>query len=46
MGISVWAYFFFTVLLGAVFAGIIAYNYMPSRKRAVEEPKYRMLQDD
>lgn len=46
MEISGWAYFLFTVLLGAVFAGIIFYNYRPSRKRAVEEPKYRMLQDD
>jgi cbb3-type cytochrome oxidase subunit 3 len=46
MGTSIWAYFLFTVLLGAVFAGIVLYNYRPSRKRAVEEPKYRMLQDD
>lgn len=46
MDASIWEYLFFTITLGVVFAGIIIYNYMPSRKNTVEEPKYRMLQDD
>lgn len=46
MDASMWGYLFFTLVLGGVFAGIIVYNYMPSRKSSVEEPKYRMLQDD
>jgi len=46
MSVSAWAYFFFTVLLGAVFAGIIVYYYSRKRREAVEAPKYRMLADD
>jgi len=46
MDFSMWGYLGFTIALGVVFAGIIIYNYMPSRKKNVEEPKYRMLQDD
>ena len=39
-------YLVFTVLMAAVFAGIVAYYYGRRRERRVEEPKYRMLQED
>lgn len=40
------AYLLFTGAMLAVLAGIAIYNYMPSRKRVVEDPKYRMLDDN
>jgi cytochrome c oxidase cbb3-type subunit 3 len=40
------AYTVFTLLLAAVFAGIVLHYYNPGRKKEVEEPKYRMLLDD
>jgi cytochrome c oxidase cbb3-type subunit 3 len=40
------AYSLFTVVLAAIFAGIIFYYYNPGRKKEVEEPKYRMLRDE
>jgi cytochrome c oxidase cbb3-type subunit 3 len=40
------AYSLFTLLLAAIFAGIIFYYYNPVRKKEVEEPKYRMLSDE
>lgn len=43
---EVWAYFIFTVTLVVVFVGIIIHYYRPGRKKRVEEPKYRMLDDD
>jgi cbb3-type cytochrome oxidase subunit 3 len=46
MSFSAWAYFVFTVLLGAVFTGIIVYYYSRKRREVVEAPKYRMLADD
>ena len=46
MGFSGWAYFLFTVGLGAILAGIIIHYFSPSRKKDVENPKYRMLDDD
>lgn len=46
MSFSAWAYFLFTVLLGAVFAGIIVHYYSRKRRETVEAPKYRMLADD
>ncbi|HBX42927.1 MAG TPA: CcoQ/FixQ family Cbb3-type cytochrome c oxidase assembly chaperone [Deltaproteobacteria bacterium] len=46
MSFSAWAYFLFTVLLGAVFAGIIVHYYSRKRRETVEAPKYRMLSDD
>jgi hypothetical protein len=39
-------YLAFTALLAVVFAGIVAYYYGRRRFDRVEEPKYRMLQDD
>jgi cbb3-type cytochrome oxidase subunit 3 len=45
-GFSIWTYLGFTVLLGVVFIGIIIYYYSPGRKKKVENPKYRMLDDD
>ena len=46
MSFSAWAYFFFTVLLGVIFAGIIVYYYSRKRRETVEAPKYRMLADE
>ena len=46
MSFSAWAYFFFTVLLGVIFTGIIVYYYSRKRVERVEAPKYRMLADD
>lgn len=46
MSIFAWAYFLFTVLLAAVFAGIVAHYYSRKRRENVEAPKYRMLTDD
>jgi cbb3-type cytochrome oxidase subunit 3 len=41
-----WAYFLFGAALVVIFACIIAYYYRPKRKGHVEEPKFRMLDDD
>lgn len=46
MNFQIIAYTVFTLLLAAVFAGIIAYYYNPKRKEEVEEPKHRMLRND
>jgi len=46
MGLKAWLYFGFTSLLVAVFIGIIVYYYRAKRKHRVEEPKYRMLDED
>ncbi len=46
MSTSAWAYFAFTVLLVAVFAGIIAHYYSRNRRDTVEAPKYRMLTEE
>jgi cbb3-type cytochrome oxidase subunit 3 len=46
MSLSPWAYFLFTVALGAVFAGIIVRTYSRKRRESMEAPKYRMLADD
>ena len=46
MSFSALAYFLFTVLLAAVFAGIVVYYYSRKRRDRVEAPKYRMLTDD
>jgi cbb3-type cytochrome oxidase subunit 3 len=40
------AYTVFTIMLAAVFAGIVIYYYNPRRKDEVEEPKHRMLRND
>ncbi|NTU91719.1 MAG: cbb3-type cytochrome c oxidase subunit 3 [Chlorobiaceae bacterium] len=46
MNFQVIAYTAFTLVLAAVFAGIIIYYYNPKRKQQVEAPKHRMLDDD
>jgi cbb3-type cytochrome oxidase subunit 3 len=46
MSLRAMLYLGFTVLLAAVFAGIVAYYYGRRRFERVEEPKYRMLQED
>lgn len=46
MNLQVIAYTAFTLILVAVFAGIIIYYYNPRRKDEVERPKHRMLRDD
>lgn len=46
MGLKAWLYFGFTALLAAVLAGIMVYYFRSKRKERVEEPKYRMLDDD
>ena len=43
---SGWLYSGFTLLMACVLAGIILYNFQEKRKNKVEEPKYRMLDDD
>ncbi len=43
---SGWIYFGFTVLMFAVFIGIVIHYYNPKRKESVEKPKYRILDDD
>ncbi len=39
-------YFGFTALLAVVLAVIMAYYFSAKRKDKVEEPKYRMLDED
>ena len=39
-------YLIYGIILVVVFAGIVIYFYTPKRKDKVEEPKYRMLDDD
>lgn len=46
MSFAAWAYLLFTVVLGAVFAGIIVHYYSRKRCETVEAPKHRMLSDD
>jgi cytochrome c oxidase cbb3-type subunit 3 len=40
------AYSLFTLVLAAIFAGIVFYYFNPRRKKEVEEPKYRMLSEE
>ena len=40
------AYFIFGLVLVVLFAGIIAFYYSKKRHKKVEEPKYKMLDDD
>ena len=40
------AYFLYGLTLCAALAAIIAYYYARRRKHAVEDAKYRMLEDD
>jgi cbb3-type cytochrome oxidase subunit 3 len=40
------AYLAFTIVLAVVMAGIMLYYFNPKRKKEVEEPKYRMLDDE
>ncbi|HWR00714.1 MAG TPA: cbb3-type cytochrome c oxidase subunit 3 [Chlorobaculum sp.] len=40
------AYTVFTLIMAAVFAGIVIYYYNPRRKEQVEKPKHRMLDND
>lgn len=46
MGLKAWLYFGFTSILAAAFASVIVYYFRARRKDRVEEPKYRMLDDD
>jgi cbb3-type cytochrome oxidase subunit 3 len=39
-------YLGFTILLTVVLMGIMVYYYRGKRKKKVEEPKYRMLDED
>jgi hypothetical protein len=43
---SGWLYAGFTVLLVCILAGIMIYHFQAKRKYRMEEPKYRMLDDD
>jgi cbb3-type cytochrome oxidase subunit 3 len=40
------AYFLFSLSLVIIFAVIIVYYYSKKRHKKIEEPKYRMLDDD
>jgi cbb3-type cytochrome oxidase subunit 3 len=44
--ISGWIYFAITTLLFIVFVGIVIYYFSPRRKQKVEDPKYKMLDDE
>jgi len=46
MNFSQIAYVAFTIVLALVMAGIIIYYFNPKRKKKVEEPKYRILEED
>lgn len=46
MDVNVGAYLVFGIILVITFAGIILYYYSRNRKTKVEEPKFRMLDDD
>ncbi len=46
MTVQQWVYFGFTALLVAVLAGTMIYYFRRKRKDRVEQPKYRMLEDD
>lgn len=46
MNFAAWAYIFFTFSLVVVFVFIIFHYYNPRRKKDVEAPKHRMLDDD
>ena len=46
MGLKAWLYFGFTTLLTVVLAYIIIYYFRGKRKDGVEQPKYRMLEED
>ena len=41
-----WLYFGFTTVLVVVLMGITVYYFRDKRKKTVEEPKYRMLDED
>jgi cbb3-type cytochrome oxidase subunit 3 len=43
---SGWIYFGGTVALFIAFVVAVVYYFSPKRKSKVEEPKFRMLQDD
>lgn len=46
MAWKAWIYFGFTIVLACAFIGVVIYYYRTERKANVEEPKYRMLDDD
>jgi cbb3-type cytochrome oxidase subunit 3 len=46
MNDSIWTFPLYTLMLAAVFAGIIVYYFNPKRKGKVEGPKHNMLKDD
>lgn len=46
MSFNAWLYFGFTAILTIVLAGIMVYYFRNRRKERIEEPKYRMLDDD
>ncbi len=46
MAMKEFIYYGFTIVLVCVFIGIVIYFYRPKRKAKVEQPKYRMLDDD
>jgi cbb3-type cytochrome oxidase subunit 3 len=46
MAWKAWLYFGFTTVLVVVLTGITVYYFRDKRKKTVEEPKYRMLDDD
>jgi cbb3-type cytochrome oxidase subunit 3 len=46
MNWKAWLYFGFSFLLVFIFIGVVIYYFRASRKAHVEEPKYRMLDDE
>lgn len=43
---SGWVFLAFTLILFFVFVGIVLHYYNPKKKKKVEEPKYRMFDED
>ena len=46
MAWKAWLYFGFSAVLVVVLMGITVYYFRDKRKKTVEEPKYRMLDED
>jgi len=46
MVLKQWLYFGFTAILVVVLAGIMVHYFRRKRKDRVEEPKYRMMDED
>ncbi len=46
MGVDDWAYLAFGLLLSAALVSVVVHYFSRKRKKGIEEPKYKMLDDD